>query len=473
MEVVARKIYIGCEWRIVGNSYFRQAYHLKVNTQLLREPEDEDLCTDSAGSVVSGNKDCSECEKKRKIILNLQKKLWHVKRKLKEAQQQSADTPTVDDSNPPENPLESEQSIDHEMMDSHVQEEVSVEEDTDWAPCEENIVDSSEDQAETKNTISDRHRGIAKWIRETQPNTHHFHDLWHICKGIKKKLFKAGKEKGCEIILRWCKGIRSHLFWCALSTKQGFGDLIVAKWKSLMRHIADKHSDHPDQLYPKCAHDELERRDYIKIGLHVLGILHFNENVKRETCKSESGAVYYNVVYPKFKLGEEVVREIPVPPTYDYATAIKEELFEWSPEKIKDMMDSYAALQPKPLNTQFENRVSRAEAVTNFKNKTKQVTALYPEGAEQELLQRSATPPPTVSVNQRKKRVELSHIRLERLQDYKLFSIAPRGRHHPGLLKVTCKVATVNKGFGSGGSGIKAYQEDQETMQLFCAHLRD
>eukprot|EP00794_Sanderia_malayensis_P014731 gene14731-16266_t len=125
----------------------------RSNRKLLREPEDEDLCTDSAGSVVSGNQDCSECEKKRKIILNLQKKLWHVKRKLKEAQQQSTDTPTVDGSHPPENPFGSEQSIGHEMMDSHVHEEASVDEDTDWAPCEENIVDSSKDQAETKNTI--------------------------------------------------------------------------------------------------------------------------------------------------------------------------------------------------------------------------------------------------------------------------------------------------------------------------------
>ena len=117
--------------------------------------------------------------------------------------------------------------------------------------------------------ISDRHRGIAKWIRETQAETQHFHDLWHIGKIITKNIFSAGKEKGCEIILRWCKGIRSHLFWCALSTNQGFGDLIVAKWKSIVRHIANKHDDHPNVLYKKCAHGDIDKRDYFKIGVNM------------------------------------------------------------------------------------------------------------------------------------------------------------------------------------------------------------
>ena len=44
--------------------------------------------------------------------------------------------------------------------------------------------------------------------------------------------------------------------------------------------------------------------------------MHFNENLKRETQKSKEGKEYYSVTYPKFKLGEEVVREVPVPPTY-------------------------------------------------------------------------------------------------------------------------------------------------------------
>ena len=44
--------------------------------------------------------------------------------------------------------------------------------------------------------------------------------------------------------------------------------------------------------------------------------LHFNENVNRQTQTSSDGQEYFQVTYPKFKLGEEVVREVAKPPTY-------------------------------------------------------------------------------------------------------------------------------------------------------------
>ena len=80
--------------------------------------------------------------------------------------------------------------------------------------------------------ISDRHRGIAKWIRCHQKQTQHFFDIWHIAKSIVKKVLKASKEKGCEVLQKWTKGIKTHIYWCATSTKPGFGEMIVAKWKS-------------------------------------------------------------------------------------------------------------------------------------------------------------------------------------------------------------------------------------------------
>lgn len=114
--------------------------------------------------------------------------------------------------------------------------------------------------------ISDRHKGIAKWIRTCQPTTKHFYDLWHKAKGIVKEILKESKQKGCEILKDWTKAIRNHLYWSAMSTKMGFGELIVAKWKSIVRHIADKHEDHPDALFKKCAHGEIEPRQWIKPG---------------------------------------------------------------------------------------------------------------------------------------------------------------------------------------------------------------
>ena len=114
--------------------------------------------------------------------------------------------------------------------------------------------------------ISDRHKSVAKWIRTTQPETTHFHDLWHVAKSITKQLLAVCKEKGNEAIRFWVKGIRSHLYWSVLSTQQGFGDLIVAKWTSIMGHISNKHDDHPNPLFAKCAHGDIAPRQWIPKG---------------------------------------------------------------------------------------------------------------------------------------------------------------------------------------------------------------
>ena len=47
-----------------------------------------------------------------------------------------------------------------------------------------------------------------------------------------------------------------------------------------------------------------------------MAILHFNENVHRETQTKKDGEEYVKVTWPKFKLGEEVVRRVAVAPTY-------------------------------------------------------------------------------------------------------------------------------------------------------------
>ena len=37
---------------------------------------------------------------------------------------------------------------------------------------------------EVETFVSDRHRGIAKWIRSQYPNTNHFFDLWHVARSL-------------------------------------------------------------------------------------------------------------------------------------------------------------------------------------------------------------------------------------------------------------------------------------------------
>ena len=87
--------------------------------------------------------------------------------------------------------------------------------------------------------ISDWHKRIAKWIKDEQKETRHYSDIWHVNKS--KQLTKAGKEKGCEVIIHWLKGVCKHLYWSAQTTLPGFEALVKAKWKSTVRHMAGKH----------------------------------------------------------------------------------------------------------------------------------------------------------------------------------------------------------------------------------------
>ena len=87
--------------------------------------------------------------------------------------------------------------------------------------------------------VTDRHKQINKWLREKHSNVKHYHDIWHVAKGIAiaiakwspmhtwfvcmhagfcKKLEKLGKQKSCEIVCEWQKSIINHLYWCVSSS---------------------------------------------------------------------------------------------------------------------------------------------------------------------------------------------------------------------------------------------------------------
>ena len=59
---------------------------------------------------------------------------------------------------------------------------------------------------------------------------------------------------------------------------------------------------------------------FLYIFRHIIASLHFNENLKCSPRTTEDGRTYTHVTYPKFKQGEEVVREMGVPPTYGKIT---------------------------------------------------------------------------------------------------------------------------------------------------------
>lgn len=122
--------------------------------------------------------------------------------------------------------------------------------------------------------------------------------------------------------------------------------------------------------------------------------------MKRNLRITEDGRTYTHVTYPKFKQGEEVVREIGIPPTYGYVSEIKKLLFSMPVQTMSSVMARYNAKLPEPINRQFPERLSRDEAIEHQKGRKRARTELIPSGEEQAVLQneqqsQSLAPPPS------------------------------------------------------------------------------
>ena len=73
---------------------------------------------------------------------------------------------------------------------------------------------------------------------------------------FRKNVEALAHKKECEIVSEWIKSMVNHLYWSATSTKDGDGELILAKWLSLVNHIHNVHSGH-GELFPECAHPSI------------------------------------------------------------------------------------------------------------------------------------------------------------------------------------------------------------------------
>ncbi|XP_055366648.1 uncharacterized protein LOC121202406 [Betta splendens] len=104
--------------------------------------------------------------------------------------------------------------------------------------------------------VTDRHPAIQKMLREEK--IMQFYDVWHIEKGITKKLENASKTKECEKLQTWIKAIRNHIYWTAATSSTG--PERIAKWMSLINHVQDVHT-HEDPSFPNCLHPVKHTRD--------------------------------------------------------------------------------------------------------------------------------------------------------------------------------------------------------------------
>ena len=84
---------------------------------------------------------------------------------------------------------------------------------------------------------------------------------------------KIGKEANCEEINLWIRACENHLSWSATSTSSGEGSVIAAKFSSFMGHIVDKHKNLDNPLFNKCAHGEVEQRQWLDESTSMLSML--------------------------------------------------------------------------------------------------------------------------------------------------------------------------------------------------------
>eukprot|EP00795_Rhopilema_esculentum_P011047 gene11047-19898_t len=233
--------------------------------------------------------------------------------------------------------------------------------------------------------------------------------------GFKKKATALSKQKGCEIIAGWIKSMSNHIYWCASTSSGGDGELILAKWLSLINHMHNIHEDHSDQ-FPSCEHGDLGEagrlKKWLKPGttpsekaeqlirdknlckniqkpspyhqtsnveafhsliLHfcpkmtafsfkgmlcrlLLAALHYNENSDRQQATASDGKPAFVIKYPKYKKGGYIVRAKKTPPTYEYIETLMKTLCDQVIFNSTLFQEEIASIiQPGPMCENYEH----------------------------------------------------------------------------------------------------------------------
>ncbi|CAH3143473.1 unnamed protein product, partial [Porites lobata] len=277
--------------------------------------------------------------------------------------------------------------------------------------------------------ITDRHKQNTAWIRTNLPDSRHYFDIWHVSKGLCKKIDKLAKKKECEDVGEWRQSVSNHMYWCAATTPDGNGRTMQEKWKILPLHIQNIHVNQSSELYKECGHGELEgeARDRLWLqpgstaavkleelvtkpqllkdisqlspkyqtsaleakhsldlhfvpkhtafsywgctqGLLCLSALHYNENADRMQAATVDGRPRYAIRFPKAKHGGYSVREVKTKATYGYCSSTITKVFagyEDNSRALKTYMLNLQVNTPPPLAASIE-RPNREEAINSF-----------------------------------------------------------------------------------------------------------
>lgn len=275
--------------------------------------------------------------------------------------------------------------------------------------------------------VTDRHVQIRKWVRENMGDTKHCVDVWHVAKGLKKKVLALSKEKDCGELASWIRSITNHLYWVAASTPDADRDLMMQKWQSFGNHIQNVHEGHGNK-FPNCLHPDLtgqeRRKRWLKPGtkslekllpllnnrrmkmdipmlstnqqtsdlegyhsvinhfapkMHgfsyhgmvcglLLAAMHFNENGWREAAVDKDGNTCYAIAFLKHKKGGYTVREVKREPTYDYVYELQVRVCQRAEVTTMTKMTDIMKNAPPALSSEFQHP-SKHQAMTSLQSR--------------------------------------------------------------------------------------------------------
>ncbi|KAM4567181.1 uncharacterized protein PAE49_010598 [Odontesthes bonariensis] len=103
---------------------------------------------------------------------------------------------------------------------------------------------------------TDRSPSIRKVMRENYSSIRHEFDIWHVAKGVKKKLTAISNKKGTKDLQPWIRSITNHLYFSCDSSK-GDEEVCVRRWTGLLHHICGIHRWEDGGAECTCPHPPL------------------------------------------------------------------------------------------------------------------------------------------------------------------------------------------------------------------------
>ncbi|XP_021342022.1 uncharacterized protein LOC110454168 isoform X2 [Mizuhopecten yessoensis] len=241
----------------------------------------------------------------------------------------------------------------------------------------------NEDDIQVDTLVTDRHVMVKKYMREEQSNTKHYFDVWHMAKGVTKKLEGCAKKRDCEAIRPWIKSAGNHMYWTAMTSGSRPHKMLVSVVQSpyLLRDIGKLSPNHQtyglEVFHNIVNHFASKSNHYFypsMLARLYLAALHYNENSKNRRAVTKDGQQKWQISYPKAKKGKEVVvKPCKTRPTYGYVALLLQACIDRRMDlqnyttAIVDGRESFGQIPP-PLTDSYQH-VNKSELIERHRSR--------------------------------------------------------------------------------------------------------